>query len=304
MPNDYGSHGLATLERRHVSLTGRNAVSRSRSRARAASSRSSRWSGPAASTGRRRARSRPVDADDSSRTATAAAGMRCAPTEVSAFLKELVGEEFSAKDFRTWHATVLAAAGVAVAEPPGRARARRQAISDTIEDVAAVLGNTPAVCRSSYIDPRVFDCYRAGSTIDPRLCIPKPTLGSPETGNRDSGRPTTRRSVDLSASPTRGSRQSRSLLLAVDRALQLGLVHPRAAVDRAWPGLVVELVRGAALGRCVPERRPPRRPEDMSRVDVRDAVRDSPLRARSLLTVRAAISSARSRSDPACARSP
>jgi DNA topoisomerase IB len=91
---------------------------------------------------------------------------------VNAFLKTLVGEEFSAKDFRTWHATVLAAVGVAVAEPVRGTAARRRVVSETIEEVAAALGNTPAVCRASYIDPRVFDRYRARATIDPQLIGP------------------------------------------------------------------------------------------------------------------------------------
>ncbi len=91
---------------------------------------------------------------------------------MNAFLKTLVGEEFSAKDFRTWHATVLAAVGVAVAEPVRGAAARRRVVSETIEEVAAALGNTPAVCRASYVDPRVFDRYRAGATIDPQLTGP------------------------------------------------------------------------------------------------------------------------------------
>lgn len=83
-----------------------------------------------------------------------------------------MGEEFSAKDFRTWHATVLAAVGVAVAEPAHGAAARRRAVSETIEEVAAALGNTPAVCRASYVEPRVFDRDRAGAIIDPRLTGP------------------------------------------------------------------------------------------------------------------------------------
>jgi DNA topoisomerase I len=77
-----------------------------------------------------------------------------------------VGEEFSAKDFRTWHGTVLAAVELAREEtPPSKAGVER-AIRAAIKHVAERLGNTPAVCRSSCIDPRVLDRFRDGKTIE------------------------------------------------------------------------------------------------------------------------------------------
>jgi DNA topoisomerase I len=86
--------------------------------------------------------------------------------EINEYIKELTGEDFSAKDFRTWSATVIAAVALAVS---GRAAAtptaRKRAIARAVKEVAHYLGNTPAVCRSSYIDPRVFDRYRDGLTI-------------------------------------------------------------------------------------------------------------------------------------------
>jgi DNA topoisomerase IB len=86
--------------------------------------------------------------------------------EINDYLKEIAGEEFSAKDFRTWHGTVLAAVALAVAAPASRSRtAAKRAMSWAVKDVAHYLGNTPAVCRASYIDPRVFDRYRSGWTI-------------------------------------------------------------------------------------------------------------------------------------------
>jgi DNA topoisomerase I len=86
--------------------------------------------------------------------------------DVNDYLKEIAGEEFSAKDFRTWHGTVLAAVALAVAAPASRSKtAAKRAISWAVKDVAESLGNTPAVCRASYIDPRVFDRYRSGWTI-------------------------------------------------------------------------------------------------------------------------------------------
>jgi DNA topoisomerase IB len=81
--------------------------------------------------------------------------------------KELVGCEVSAKDFRTWHGTVLAAVALAgegatsAHSRTGRAKAVRRAI----EEVAGYLGNTAAVSRKSYVDPRVVDRYEAGDTI-------------------------------------------------------------------------------------------------------------------------------------------
>lgn len=86
--------------------------------------------------------------------------------EVNAYLRELTGSEFTAKDFRTWSGTVLAAVALAAKSPPPSSKhARRRAISEALAEVSSVLGNTPAVLRSSYVDPRVLDRYRAGVTI-------------------------------------------------------------------------------------------------------------------------------------------
>jgi DNA topoisomerase-1 len=87
-------------------------------------------------------------------------------TDVNAYLQEKIGDGFSAKDFRTWSGTVLAAAALAGAPRPKSEAAARRTIAVAVEGVAAALGNTPAVCRRSYIDPRVFDRYRDGVTID------------------------------------------------------------------------------------------------------------------------------------------
>ena len=85
--------------------------------------------------------------------------------DINDFVKELSGGEFTAKDFRTWAGTVLAAVALAVAEKAGSKTARKRAISRAYQEVAHYLGNTPAVCRKSYVDPRVVDRYRAGGTI-------------------------------------------------------------------------------------------------------------------------------------------
>ncbi|MBV8395909.1 MAG: DNA topoisomerase IB [Actinobacteria bacterium] len=90
-------------------------------------------------------------------------------SEINDYLKQLAKGEFSAKDFRTWHATVLAAVALAVSTEAKSQTARRRAMSRAVQEVSHYLGNTPAVCRASYIDPRVFDRYLAGVTVAPAL---------------------------------------------------------------------------------------------------------------------------------------
>jgi DNA topoisomerase-1 len=90
--------------------------------------------------------------------------------DVNAYLRELLGGEWTAKDFRTWHATVLMAVGLAVStQAPTSPTARKRAITRAVREVAEYLGNTPAVARASYIDPRVIDLYNDGVTIAPAL---------------------------------------------------------------------------------------------------------------------------------------
>jgi DNA topoisomerase-1 len=86
--------------------------------------------------------------------------------DINAYIKRLVGSEHSAKDFRTWHATVLAAIDIAAAGPALEgSTAKKRTVAATVRRVAEHLGNTPAVCRSSYIDPRVLDRFNEGRTI-------------------------------------------------------------------------------------------------------------------------------------------
>ena len=86
--------------------------------------------------------------------------------DINAYLREITGGDFTAKDFRTWHATVLCAVALAVsADAPTSESARKRAVSRAVKEVAHYLGNTPAVCRASYIDPRVIDRYNDGITI-------------------------------------------------------------------------------------------------------------------------------------------
>jgi DNA topoisomerase-1 len=85
--------------------------------------------------------------------------------DINAYIHEKIGDEFSAKDFRTWHGTVLAAVALAGEERPRSDAVAKRAISGAVKQVSEALGNTPAVCRASYIDPRVLDRYRDGTTI-------------------------------------------------------------------------------------------------------------------------------------------
>jgi DNA topoisomerase-1 len=86
--------------------------------------------------------------------------------DINGYIKEHGGEDFSAKDFRTWSGTVRAAVELARQEDTVRSgRGRRRAVVAAVQSVADYLGNTPAVARSSYIDPRVIDSFEAGDTI-------------------------------------------------------------------------------------------------------------------------------------------
>jgi DNA topoisomerase I len=92
---------------------------------------------------------------------------RCDVTsgDVNAYLKEITGQDFTAKDFRTWAATVLCATALCelrVAESPAKAKKN---VLKAIEAVAGMLGNTRAVCRTSYIHPAVTDAYMDGITV-------------------------------------------------------------------------------------------------------------------------------------------
>jgi len=81
-------------------------------------------------------------------------------------VRETTGLEATAKDFRTWHATVIAAAALAETDEPGESKAsRKRAVAGSMKEVAEFLGNTPTLARSSYVDPRVVDAYEQGRTI-------------------------------------------------------------------------------------------------------------------------------------------
>jgi DNA topoisomerase-1 len=88
--------------------------------------------------------------------------------DVNAYIREAAGDNFSSRQFRTWAATHMAAISLAATEPAGSESALKRQINQAIDDVAARLMNTRAVCRSSYIHPKVFDDFREGALADLR----------------------------------------------------------------------------------------------------------------------------------------
>ena len=161
---DNGSFGLATIRRDHVTVT-RTAVV---------------FDYPAKS-GKQREQS---IVDDDVRAVVAGLKRRRDPSpellaykvgrqwrdvrsdDVNEHLRELFDAEVTAKDFRTWHASVLMAVALAVSREAAVTESRRKrAVARAFREVADYLGNTPAVARASYVDPRVVDLYDDGVTI-------------------------------------------------------------------------------------------------------------------------------------------
>jgi DNA topoisomerase-1 len=86
--------------------------------------------------------------------------------DVNAYLQEITGEPFTAKDFRTWAGTVLASLALAEFESFDSQAAAKRNVTRAIEQVANNLGNTVAVCRKSYIHPAILDSYVEGSLLE------------------------------------------------------------------------------------------------------------------------------------------
>lgn len=87
-------------------------------------------------------------------------------SDINHYLKQAIAPEFSAKDFRTWGGTLLAAAELAEIGCDGDENCLKKNIVKAVKNVADQLGNTPTVCRASYIHPKVIDSYEKGVTID------------------------------------------------------------------------------------------------------------------------------------------
>ena len=86
-------------------------------------------------------------------------------SDVNAYLREISGQDFTAKDFRTWAGTVLAAKALAEVEAFKTTREAKRKVATAVEQVAKRLGNTKAVCRKCYIHPAILDAYMDGATI-------------------------------------------------------------------------------------------------------------------------------------------
>jgi DNA topoisomerase-1 len=99
-------------------------------------------------------------------------------TDINAYLREVTGAEFTAKDFRTWAGTLAAARALDALALPASKAAVNRTIVQAIDQVAAVLGNTRAVCRGSYIHPAVIDSFREGVTLSkvPAGAVPRGLL--------------------------------------------------------------------------------------------------------------------------------
>jgi DNA topoisomerase IB len=106
-------------------------------------------------------------------------------SEINEYIRQITGGSFSAKDFRTWNATVLAATSIALLGREATSKtARRRVVSLAVGEVARYLGNTPAVSRRSYVDPRVIDRFNAGQTVGGALDRLPIELPEPERQRR------------------------------------------------------------------------------------------------------------------------
>ncbi len=160
-----GTYGLATLKREHVHVRGERTFFSYT--AKGGLEREVEITDRPTATVVRQLLERPGDAgDDLLAYRTEDGSWRdVVSAEINGYLKEISDAEITAKDFRTWNATVLMAATLAEAPPPTSKTARKKAIREAYVTVSEQLGNTPAVCRASYVDPRVVDHFENGETV-------------------------------------------------------------------------------------------------------------------------------------------
>ncbi len=157
---DDPSYGLSTLRREHVrgrggcvllEFTAKGGVQQARS-----------VSDPEVCAVLRRLRRRAGDRLFSWYDASARTWHDVRSDEINGYLRDAVGEEMTAKDFRTWHGTCRAALVLHDVGWRPSGTARRKAVAGVMREVSDLLGNTPAVARASYVDPRVVDLYHHG----------------------------------------------------------------------------------------------------------------------------------------------
>ena len=184
--------------------------------------------------------------------------------DVNAYLREIAGEEFSAKDFRTWAGTVLAAIALQQFERfDSKTRAKKNLVT-AIERVAERLGNTPAVCRKCYIHPAIIESYLTGATIrvmprktEDALAYGLPALSGAEGAvlaflqarlRQDAGKPTLAAALEKSVAATRPHRGKRPTLPRRQRPARGGGADRRHA-DRAHGRGTAGGARAAARSR-------------------------------------------------------
>jgi DNA topoisomerase-1 len=91
---------------------------------------------------------------------------RITSEDVNEYLREITGEDFTAKDFRTWAGTVLAAIALSAQEPFENKSQAKKNVKAALGAVASILGNTPAICRKCYVHPAVFETYLDGKLVE------------------------------------------------------------------------------------------------------------------------------------------
>lgn len=160
---DNGTFGLATLRREHVRLSGDEL--RFRYPAKGGALREVRIRDEQLAALARTLRRSRTGTDRLLAYRRDGAWHEVRAEEVNERFKELTGEEYTAKDLRTWNATVLAAAAFAAHDLPKSQRGRQRVRAAVMREVAEELGNTPAVARASYVDPRVVRRFEQGRTI-------------------------------------------------------------------------------------------------------------------------------------------
>ena len=165
----HGSFGLTTLQRRHVRRQGESLGFRFTGKS--GIDHEVTISDPQVLAVIRMLRRRPGKGDERLLAYRTSGGWtELTSATVNAYLAQLFETEFTAKDFRTWHATVIAAESLALSDESGAtAVSRKRAARAAVNEVAGYLGNTPAVARASYIDPRVIDRHESGVTMDPAV---------------------------------------------------------------------------------------------------------------------------------------
>jgi DNA topoisomerase-1 len=178
-----GSYGLTTLEDRHVDVNGSRIAFRFRAKSGVYQKIDIEDQQLARSV--RRCRDLPGQRlfqylDETGRRLTVESG------DVNAYLRELTGRDFTAKDFRTWTATVLAACALRERAHETTATGRKRALVEAIDSVASRLGNTRAVCRKAYIHPAVLDSFLGGAPmLTAKTTRPKTIAAGPHALSSD-----------------------------------------------------------------------------------------------------------------------